>query len=149
MLKQLLDTLFEQKDLKSWTTHENKVGTVLTLRFGSIETATRDTPEHSHNVPKVRTYKQKSAYQLNRDRQRMETFSNNRKTRSQTNSDTDHVELRRGDVDLSPYSNPGLSPVRLSSEVSESDETSVEDNSQGLAEEELDTISNCEHSEPY
>ena len=107
-LKQLLDTLFAQKDLKSWTVHDNKSATYVTLRFFSKIPATREIQD---TVPNVTTYTRKSNYQVSRDRQRLENHHNKRNTRSQTNEDTEHVELKRGEHDYAVESSSGLSPV--------------------------------------
>ena len=126
VLKSLLDLLFEECDLKSWTTHENKNGNTVTLRFASVKTATRETTNpntrencESAGETKVKTFKQKSAYQLKRDKKRMEEFHNERLSRSKTNSDTLHMELRRGDLDDSPQNNMCISPVTFDSTVSD------------------------------
>ena len=78
VLKQLLDTLCDRKQVKSWTVHENSFGTNVTIRYVS-KPATSDTAL----TPTSTTYKQKSGYQIKHDRARMEQF-NRRKTRSQT-----------------------------------------------------------------
>ena len=79
-VKHILDTLCDQKDIKSWTIHENKFGTVCTIRLVDTDTVTRgNTP-----TPKTTTFKQKSRYQVQRDKDRMDSFNNRANTRSQT-----------------------------------------------------------------
>jgi len=116
VLKQLLESMFEQNDLKSWTTHGFRDKCLLTLRFsakvnnGSTNPTTRETV----------TFRKKSQYQISRDRQRLENFSNTRKTRSQTTAETEHVELKRGETlenncENSSYT-PGMSRLDPMSE---------------------------------
>ena len=65
-LKQLLETLFDQKDLKSWTVHDNTLGTICTLRFADVSTASA-----TRATPVSKTFKQKSKYQVQRDKERL------------------------------------------------------------------------------
>ena len=101
-LKQLLDSLFGKLDLKSWTVHENDSGTVCTLRFG-------DTGGTNSGDTHTTTFKRKSPYQLNRDRQRKEHHMRVKpKTRSETHAE--HSESARcGDNDSMSLSNTSLS----------------------------------------
>ena len=111
-LKQLLESLFDEKDLKSWTVHNNQVGTVFTLRFVNMSIATRENPP----APKTATFKQKSQYQMKRDRERLETFNNRAKTRSQANTPIENA--RHGDNsdnDTALPSEYNLSPVSVTS----------------------------------
>ena len=103
-LKQLLDSLFGQKELQSWTIHENGSGTRVTLRFC-------DSSGASGGAENSRTFKTKSDYQLDRDKQRMERFlDTKRKTRSQTNQDIiENVRSEDSENDFNLLSNTALS----------------------------------------
>ena len=80
-LKTTLESLFDRLGVKSWTLHENHLQTTCTIRFSHANPATR---ESYVCAPNTTSYKQKSQYQINRDRQRIHNFSTKRKTRSQT-----------------------------------------------------------------
>ena len=108
-LKQLLESLFDEKDLKSWTVHDNQAGTVCTLRFVNVSNATRETLP----APKTATFKQKSKYQVKRDRERLESFNNRANTRSQSIEPIENV--RHGDDVTVLISEPNLSPVSVTS----------------------------------
>ena len=86
ILKELLESLFSNKDLKSWTCHDNNNGSTVTLRFVDASAATRG----NQSVAKTTTYRQKSPKQIARDKDRRENFHNRVNTRSRT-----ETEMRR------------------------------------------------------
>ena len=104
-LKLLLDTLFSNLDLKSYTIHDNSAMTVCTLRFGNDIT--------NSNSPTVRnTYKKKSEYHIKRDKARHDRHIKP-VTRSQASLTSEGpCENRRVD-DISAHSVPGLSPEHV------------------------------------
>ena len=114
-LKTLLDSLFEQKDISSWTVHENKSATQVILRFSNSSSATREnstTRESDMSAPRTTVFRRKSESQVKRDRQRREHFYTKRITRSQTTEDPNRVELLRGkpDDDALSAGVPAMSP---------------------------------------
>ena len=115
-LRQLLESLYATKDRKSWTIHENEVGTVCTIRF--IDTASAATRENHELPKKTTTFKPKSQYQVKRDRVRMENFNSRVKTRSETAAEN----KRHGDS----YKFAGDINASLICSVSSSHDTSVE-----------------------
>ena len=77
VLKDMMDTLFSQMDLYSWSIHKNKSGiTVCSLRFKDIQDS--GDMQNSNSV----AFKRKSKSQQLRDKQRLENF-NRPYTRSQ------------------------------------------------------------------
>ena len=113
-VKLLLDTVFAYKDLKSWTLHENDIGTTCTLRFCDSDTNSSDCNE----TPKITTFKRKSSHQISRDKQRMDRFNISRPmTRSQTIIEKETEELRSGENNLQSLSTTALSPDSVHSEV--------------------------------
>ena len=96
-LKTTLDSLFDRLNVKSWTLHENHLQTTCTIRFLTANSTTR---ENSVCAPNTISYKQKSEYQINRDRQRIKNFSTERKTRSQTKNNN-ATETERCGQDIS------------------------------------------------
>ena len=108
-LKQLMDTLFENLSLQSYTIHEGKSGTTCKLKFSN-----RGGDTNAEVGPKITTYKKKSSSQVKRDRERLERHIRPH-TRSQ--SSVENVEIARaGDSDIGrdALSDTGLS---LSPEV--------------------------------
>ena len=89
-LHQLLESLCAAKHLKSWTVHDNSVGTVCTLRFCDSDGA-------SNKEDTTATFRRKSQKQLNRDKERMERFkrpntrSRNLETKRDCDSDSSFV----------------------------------------------------------
>ena len=105
ILKQVLDMLFQNKDLKSYTIHDNTGMTVCTLRFGDSDT-NRDA------APERRTFKKKSKYQMERDRLRQERYTRPR-TRSQVpvhQQPESDAENARSDDSYRLLGATGLSP---------------------------------------
>ena len=89
VLKQLLDTLCNNKDLKSYTIHENSGLTVCTIRFGDSSTASNSAPERV-------TFRRKSRYQTQRDKARHDRYIRPL-TRSQTASQGQSIENVRSE----------------------------------------------------
>ena len=112
-LKQLLDTLFQNKNLKSYTIHDKSGLTNVTLRFGDCDNI-------SNSVSERVTYKKKSSKQMKRDSLRQERF-HGRFTQSQVELQSAiSVEGARLDLEENPFSETGLSPeaVHVSSSTS-------------------------------
>ena len=87
IVKQLLDTLFEEKNVRLWTVHDNGYGTIFTLRFANMENSATINPPEKNTI----TYKPKSPYQVRRDRERLENHRqrvNTRSTRSRSGIET-------------------------------------------------------------
>lgn len=98
LVKLLLDTLFEKRDLKSYTINDNSGLTVCTLRFGDGCT------DSEHSKPERNTYVKKSNYHMKRDKVRHEQHIRP-KTRSITRDAG--IELNRSDDCV--FSETGLS----------------------------------------
>jgi len=138
-LHQLLESLLSDSELRSWTVHNNKFGTSVTIRFSNGRPSlqhdhgmqsTRETEsvsESGENVGASSTqlFKPASKYTINRDKQRMNDFVERRNTRSQSRlKQCDSHELpRSNDNDLVATSH--ISPVAVEPEYeNESDNQS-------------------------
>ena len=116
MLRHTLDTLFETMDVNSWTLHENKNSSVITVRFCNMDGETKMNP-------KTTAFRKKSQKQLDRDRQRCQRL-NRPNTLSRTNLDGDNEEIENprhvDDLDLELHSNLDISIVSAESVPPES-----------------------------
>ena len=127
-LHQLLESLLSDSELRSWTVHNNKFGTSVTIRFGNDrpslqqdpalqstrETKSASDSEENEGASSTQLFKPASKYTINRDKQRMKDFVERRITRSQSrvNQCDSHMELPRGNADdLVAISPSHISPV--------------------------------------
>ena len=108
-VKMLLDSLFGNGNLTSWTLHENGQGTNVTLRFGS---------DMAQNSNTKTTYKRKSTTQINRDQKRMDKYNEERgpNTRSRTIE-----QIRSGDNESFSLGATGFSDLSGIHSISNSD----------------------------
>ena len=117
-LKQLLDTLFRNKTLKSYTIHDGNNMTKCVLRFGDCDTNQDTAAERV-------TFKRKSKSQLQRDRLRHDRF-NLPRTRSQVGRQSEsEIENVRFDDDDDSDNLVGATGLRLSPEFVQRSDHSV------------------------
>ena len=144
-LHQLLESLICDSELKSWTMHNNKFGTSVTIRFASAipsvqseqpmpstreakseSSGPEDIAHNDNDITSTRVFKPASRYSINRDKQRMKDFIDRRTTRSQSraNEFNTHSELPRNNDICSDVMPSDISPVAVEpiTDSKESDE---------------------------
>ena len=105
----ILDTLFKNKDLKSYTTHDNSGMTVCKLIFGDVDTIVDSTAERV-------IFNRKSTYQTKGDKARRDRYIRP-VTRSQVNQQSESQDIDHARLEDSSLSVPGLSPVSVTGSV--------------------------------
>ena len=117
VLQQVLDALFESKELNSWSiSNNNNHGCVCTLRFkdSNKDSNTKQTPMANARI----SYRKKSLSQQERDRARIQKYTRPN-TRSQVKRDDFGIETPRdGDEELSDIGHITPESVSCVSEAS-------------------------------